>query len=61
MLVEMELELEGRASLLVMMERIVEGAAAAALRLGVQGVDPRVELRPLLGVSQHLCQHHTFK
>lgn len=51
--VEVELELEGAAVL-----EVVEGAgvleAVLALRLGVQRVRARVELRALLGVRQHL-------
>jgi hypothetical protein len=52
-LVEVELELEGGATLLEVVEGVVEGpaAAAAALRLGVQRVHARVELRALLRVS----------
>lgn len=54
-LVEVELELEGRAVLEVVEGR-VEGAplVAPALRLGVQRVHALVELRALLGVRQHL-------
>lgn len=49
----MELELEG-AAVLEVVEGAVEGPRLAALRLGVQRVAARVELRALLRVRQHL-------
>lgn len=49
----MELKLEG-AAVLEVVEGAVEGPGLAALRLGVQRVAARVELRALLRVRQHL-------